>query len=414
MWQILVLLILLAVMAGLGFVVPEGGGTPSLALAATGFILLAAWTSGTLFRRINLPALLGYLVAGILFGPKLAHIVFGDAGWALFGADVIDQLALINTMAVGVIGTIGGGELKISDLKRGFKETLAITVACFVVTLPLVTGLVLLIARFLPGWMPFLDGLAFEHHLAVALLLAILACGMSPAATIAILQDVKAKGNFTTLVLGIVVVADLALVALFLVLVAVAQTLVSPEGFQLAGLVKLAPAILAEFGWALVIGAAAGGLFILYLRFVKRELLLFAVGMIFAVSFVSQALHAETLLAFLTAGFVVQNLSRHGHTLIHALEEISLPVFVVYFMTQAASLNLVALEGYLPLTLALVAARTLIFYGSIRFGAKLAKANEDSQRYLWMCFFSQGGVDLVLAAIIAQRIPSGASRSRPS
>jgi len=89
-----------------------------------------------------------------------------------------------------------------------------------------------------------------------------------------------------------------------------------------------------------VIGAVTGLLFILYFRFVAQEMLFFTVGTIFATSYVCDVLHAEKLLAFITAGFIVQNLSKHGHDMIEALERISLPAFVVYFTIKAAGLNL--------------------------------------------------------------------------
>src|SRR5690606_37780189 len=121
---------------------------------------------------------------------------------------------------------------------------------------------------------------------------------------------------------------------------------------------------------------------------------------------VASRLHAETLLAFLIAGFVVQNFSSHGHTLIEAFEHIALPVFVIYFTTQAANLDLTAVSAYLPLTLLLVGTRCTTFYFGTRFGCKIAKVEDELARHLPVSFFSQGGVDLVLAAIIAESIPS--------
>jgi Cdc6-like AAA superfamily ATPase len=123
-------------------------------------------------------------------------------------------------------------------------------------------------------------------------------------------------------------------------------------------------------------------------------------------SFVASKVHAETLLAFLIAGFIVQNFSRHGHTLVHAFERIALPVFVIYFAAQAAALDLVSVTVYLPLTLALVAVRVSVFYFGVGFGAKLVNIDEAARRNLQMSFYSQGGVDLVLAAMIVEAIPS--------
>ena len=68
---------------------------------------------------------------------------------------------------------------------------------------------------------------------------------------------------------------------------------------MLASLAEQLPHIAAEFGWALVIGVCVGIIYILYLRFVRREVLLFSLAVMFVTSFVCARLHAETLLAFL-------------------------------------------------------------------------------------------------------------------
>ena len=71
----------------------------------------------------------------------------------------------------------------------------------------------------------------------------------------------------------------------------------------------------------------------LYLRFVKHELVLFAIVVAFFGLVISRLVHVETLLALLTAGFVTENVSRHedGEAIRHAMERSAAPVFVVFF-----------------------------------------------------------------------------------
>ncbi|MFV8754861.1 cation:proton antiporter [Nannocystaceae bacterium ST9] len=408
MRQLLVLFVLVLLMQA---AVHYGGSATSqafdpLTLVTTGFILIGAYTMGELFRRMRLPALLGYLAAGMLFGPKLALLVFGSEGVAPIGAGIIPELALINVLAVGVIGTMGGGEIKVADLRENLGKLAAICGMVFVLVLPLVGGLVLGLTFLAPGLVPFLAELPLAGRIAGALLFGALAVGMSPAATLALLQEVRAHGRFTSLVLGVVVLGDLVLVATFLLILALAKLLVSPEGLSLPSLAEQLPHIAGEFGWALAIGVVVGVVYILYLRFVRREILLFSLAVVFVTSFACARLHAETLLAFLVAGFVVQNFSRHGHTLIEAFERISLPVFVIYFTNQAAALDLIAVTAYLPLTLMLVALRVGLFWFGVGFGARRAGIDDHTRGHLQASFFSQGGVDLVLAAMVAEAIPS--------
>ncbi|MGM0559016.1 MAG: cation:proton antiporter, partial [Myxococcota bacterium] len=381
-----------------------GGGFDPNSIAATGFIILAAFTMGELFKKLQMPALLGYIAAGVIFGPDLSKLIFDTTDRAIFSSDVIDRLALINTLTVGVIGTLGGGELKISELKDQAGTILWVIGLSFLAIVPASAAAVFGLSYALPDIVPFLADVPQNTKLAVSMLFGVFGFAMSPAATLAIIQETRAKGRFTSLTLGVVIVADLVLVASFLLTFNLAQLLTRPEGFSTQALLESLPAIGAEFGWAIVIGVVMGLVFIGYLRFVAREMLLFTVGVIFAGAAVAKMLHAEMLLAFLVAGFIVQNLSRHGHDMIHALEKISLPVFVVYFMIQAAQLDLLSLVQFMPLALVLTAVRTAGLYGGVKLATRVVDAPEHIESNLWMSFFSRGGVDIVLATLVANQI----------
>lgn len=428
MWQLLTLAILLALMIGLedfnlvpieDYLGEQPPFTPK-SLAATGFIILAAFTTGELFKRFKIPALLGYIAAGIIFGPQLIQIIYeflldyfptltnefygGQKPRALFSDKVIADLALINVLTVGVIGTMGGGELKIADIRESWKLILATISLMIITAIPITVGVVMALPYLPVELAGFLNDVSTPSRLGAALLFGILAIAMSPAATLAIIQETRAKGKFTSLALGLVVVADLALVALFLVGFNISKLLVAPDGFSFGKLAEALPGIGMEFGWAFVIGAATGLIFILYMRYVRKEMMLFTIGIIFAASFLSKVLHAETLLAFLTAGFIVQNFSKHGHDLIHELEKISTPVFIVYFMIQAAQLDIMGVVAYLPLVLLLGGIRAGSYYVSARFATKKLQVDDTTQKWLWLSFLSRGGVDLVLADLVASAV----------
>ncbi|MFW6057498.1 MAG: hypothetical protein ACOC9W_01450, partial [Persicimonas sp.] len=323
---------------------------------------------------------------------------------AIFGHDVIGDLSLIHVLIVGVIGTLGGGELKISELKSQAGTILTVLPMCFLAAVPLSGLMAFGLSIFFPSMIPFVADLPQAHKIAMALLFGVFGFAMSPTVTLAIMQETRSKGPFTSLTLAVVIAAELVLVASFLIMLKFAELLVSPDGFSTALMAAEIPGIAAEFGWAIVVGIATGIVFILYLRFVAREMLLFTVGIIFAASAVSDMLHAEGLLVFLVAGFVVQNFSRHGHDMIHALEKISVPVFVIYFMTEAATLDLTAVSQYLPLALVLTATRAFALAGATKLATKLRGDPDYIDSNLWLAFFPLGSVDIVLAGMVATSI----------
>jgi len=407
MWQIFTLVILFGVMAAMSFV--PGREQAVNLVDATGFLMLAAFTMGELFRRINLPALLGYIIAGLVFGPDIMELVAGpDAAIQLLPRNITDadQLAYIEILTIGVIGTLGGGELNWKDLRDQFGSILKLNLLAYLAIVP-ATGLaVYLLAGYAPDVVRFVyevDLPAESSRISAAVLMGILGFAMSPAATLAIIQENRSEGRFTSFVLGAVIVAELLLVATFLVGKSFSSVLLEQGSFALQPLLASLPGIGAEFGWALVIGGITGLVFILYFRFVSREMIVFTVGAFFVASYACEQLHAERLLAFITAGFIVQNFSRHGHDMIEALERISLPVFVIYFALQAVDLNLMGIPRYAALIAILTAIRTAGLYGSINLATSFGDwtLSEEDREYLWLSFFSRGSVDLVLVSLLA-------------
>ncbi|AWV90407.1 cation:proton antiporter [Bradymonas sediminis] len=409
MSQVITIVILLALMYARQFFDFSDGSFGSMhpdSLVATGFIILAAFTMGELFKRLKVPALLGYIAAGIVFGPDLSQIVFGSTEQTIFTKDVINDLALINILTVGVIGTLGGGELKISDLKEHASTIVTVIGVVFAVVVPSSALILLGMATFFPSTAPFLMDVPTSTKLAAAMLFGVFAFAMSPTVSLAILQETRSKGPFTSLMLGTVILGDLVLVIGVLLAADFAVLVMGPTGITMAAAQEMFIKIGLEFGWAMVLGLITGLLYIGYLRFVAREKLLFTVGIIFATSAVAEMVHAETLVTFLVAGFIVQNFSKHGHDMIHSLEKISLPVFVIYFMTQAASLDLMQAVHFLPLTLVMATARVVSQVGGAKIALKLLKAPEVVRRNLPFAMLSLGSVDIVLAALVASKIPS--------
>ncbi|MGB0680800.1 MAG: cation:proton antiporter, partial [Polyangiales bacterium] len=158
-----------------------------------------------------------------------------------------------------------------------------------------------------------------------------------------------------------------------------------------------------HIGGSIAAGLALGALISLYLRYVRREVLLFLVAFVYTATYVAQRLHLDPVLLFLAAGFLVANFSREGETLIHSVEKLSLPVYVVFFTLAGASLHLDQFLQLAPFALALVLMRVLAMFLGCRLGAGLVRADESTRRYAWLGFVSQAGVALSLAQLVGQR-----------
>ena len=85
----------------------------------------------------------------------------------------------------------------------------------------------------------------------------------------------------------------------------------------------------------------------------------------------------ELLLVFIAAGFVVRNFSKYEHELLHPLELVALPVFVVFFTTAGAGIDLLVTWQVLPLALALCAARAAVYWCASNWGGRFGGESDE-------------------------------------
>jgi Kef-type K+ transport system membrane component KefB len=332
----------------------------------------------------------GYLVAGLALGPSVAGIV---------PPGVLEDLAMMKRLAVGLIGLLAGAELRISDLKQRHRAILLILLLEMTAVLGAVLATTLVVQR----WLPFLQGLEAAPIFFVALLFAVLLTVNSPMVTLALLTETGARGPVAKTTLGVVLVADVVVILLFTGAFSLAQSsLAGPT----QGATQILLGLLREMLGSIVAGAFIGGVVTLYLRFVKRELVLFAVVVVFAAAAGAEALHFELLLSLLVAGFLVENVAPvRAEPLVEALHQTAVPVFVIFFAMAGAELHVQEFVAVWPLVLAVALVRMGAIYGSTTSAARLGRAEPSVIRYGWTGLVSQAGVALSLSIIVADRLP---------
>jgi Kef-type K+ transport system membrane component KefB len=200
-----------------------------------------------------------------------------------------------------------------------------------------------------------------------------------------------------------VLLADVAVILLFTAAFSLAR---ASLGGQTAGAIEILGHLLREVMGSILAGALVGGVLTLYLRFVKRELVVFAVVVVFATAGAAQGLGFELLLSLLVAGFLVENVAPvRAEPLVQTLHRMAVPVFVVFFAMAGAELRIQEFAAMWPLVVTVVAVRAGAIFVGTKFGARLAKAEPEVQRYGWTGLVSQAGAAFGLAAAVADRLP---------
>lgn len=390
MRQIVILALLFFITYALQFL--QWGSESELnpkSMASLGFILLAAYVAGDFFARFKLPKISGYIVTGIICGPYVIN---------LLSKGVVSDLRALDDLALGLIALTAGGELKLTALRRGLKSVLYIIGFQVIVVFTGVTACVLMARPLLP----FLSQSPLSTTIAAALCFGITAVAKSPASTIAIITETKARGVVTERVLSITVIKDVLVVIAFAFILSIAKRLsVEPTIGQGA-----VTAVFTEVAASLLMGAVLGALTVFYIKYINAEMLLFIIGLVFAGTAFAHWLELEAILMFMVAGFVVENFSSHGQALIETIERASLPVYVVFFAIAGADINIPVLRQTLLVASILVAVRLLTTYLGTFLGSVLAGDPPPVRRYAWMGFITQAGVSLGLATIVEQTFPS--------
>jgi Kef-type K+ transport system membrane component KefB len=394
------LFILALLLGGVQLVLPLGErGYGGQWLLTFGFLILAADTVGGLAASARLPRIAGYLVAGALFGPSLLGTV---------SADATEQLAPVSSLAIALIAFLAGAELRWSELRERGVMILKILGVEMVITLIAVTVLIF----GLRPYVPFLTGADTATAIALCLLFASVAVVHSPAVTMALLTETKARGPVARTTLGVVLISDVAVILLFSGVLALVRGIAPvPSG---GGPEISAGALAWEIMGALVVGTALGGIVATYLRFVHRELFLFAMIVAFFGAEIAELSHVETLLMLLMAGFVAENMSEPatGEAFRSAMERSAAPVFVVFFALAGASMALSDLATLWPLVIPIVLVRLFGIWIGTWLGAGWGRASSAERRYVWLGLISQAGVAIGLATVVAQAYPQRGAQIR--
>ena len=320
------ILILVMLLAGMRLIIPLGRDVPgSGALLTLGFLILAAYTVGEIMSRWGLPKLLGYLIAGMVFGPS---------GLEAVSSGGVFRLQPVNQLAVALIAFVAGAELRWEEVKERGPAYLRIIGTEMPLTFFLIAGTMFLLYPYVPGE----QQQTTLHAIVFSLLFASIGIAHSPAVTLGILSETNARGPVARTSLGVVLISDVFLVIVFSLMATLSRALLPPAGTaEIASL----PMIVWEIAGALIVGALMGGGIALYLRFIRKELLLFGiiVGMLGAE--IARITHVELLLCLLTAGFVTENFAPDdsGEALRSAVARAGAPVFVVFFALSGAGIH---------------------------------------------------------------------------
>ena len=353
-------------------------------LTSLGLILLFALLVGHLVKVAKVPEVTGYLVAGIVVGPSVL-------GWV--SHENLEALHVFSEVGLGLILFSIGGVFELARMRRIGRRVLLLALTESMCAAVLVAAGLLAIGQ---RWQ-------------AAFMLAAIAVETGAASTLMVVRENNADGEFTETLVGVIGLNNiLALVGFSLVAAAVELTTMSSG----RGLDALTVArALFPLLWQLVGSSALGFLVGLMLaswasKVVETgETLILLVGCILLTVGVSSALDLSSLVASLSVGATLANLSVKSRRLFVALSHTDPPLYVIFFVLAGADLNLALLPSLGLVGAVYVLARAGGKLGGAWIGARRVESPRTVQRYLGLSIIAQAGLAVGLVLVTRERFP---------
>ncbi|MBN2363926.1 cation:proton antiporter [candidate division WOR-3 bacterium] len=344
---------------------------------AAGILLIAGYLLGRLAAKISLPEITGYIIAGLLVS---------DAVTGLYPRSMGHSFRFATEIALGLIALTIGGEFSLVKLRRLGRNVVVITVVQILSTFIIVTVALLL----------------FKMQLPYALLLGAIATATAPAATVAIVQALRAHGLFVDYLYGVVALDDAGCVILFGTIFAFASTLLAPSGGM--GSLAMVFEAIGEVLFSVLIGLLSSLIIHYGTRRKKKtnEIMIISIGVIFLSTALSIVLHLSPLLTNMAAGCLLINMSARNHRIFRILEPLTPPLYALFFVIAGTELqpHILLKSGTFLFGAIYILARAVGKYGGVYLGSSLIKAPSSIRNYLGLSMLPQAGVAIGLVLLI--------------
>ena len=369
-----------------------------MALAIVCSLLLSRLT-----KKLNLPAVTAYLVAGLLIGPFcLGRLNIPGLGFN--SLEQVEGFSIITQTALGFIAFTIGNEFRLSQLKATGAQAITIGILQAVITTVLVDIVLIVLHLCFPNVI----------SLPCAIVLGAIASATAPAATLMVVRQYKADGPLTRLLMLVVAIDDAVGLVLFSVSYGIARALSDGQVSVLA--VAVEPIL--EIVLSLGLGAAMGWLLNWVEQFFhsRSKRMTISVGFVLlTVGLSSLEFHIgpvhcgfSLLLVCMMTGTIFCNICDTSEELMDRIEGWTMPLNVLFFAISGAELDLQVLIQ--PVTLLVgviyIIARSAGKYFGSSLSCRLTGQTKPITDNLGITLLPQAGVALGMA-LTAASLPNG-------
>lgn len=352
----------------------------------TALILLSGILFGRLAKFVRLPNVTGYLIAGLILGPSFLNLI---------PASMVNGFSVISDAALGFIAFSIGSEFNLAYFKKVGAAPVLIAICESLGAVILVTGALI--------------ACGFDTRLSI--LLGAIAAATAPAQTIMVINQYRAKGSLTSMLMSVVAIDDAVALIGFGFAATIVKMMNSQEDVNI--LLSIVNPIL-----EIVISFLIGGILSIFMKIIFRwfkkpsNVLCITTGFILLTYWLAELLHGSPLLACMALGGVLVNIHSNIEKTVKVNESFTPPIFMIFFVISGAGFKISALAGIGIIGFVYVIVRVAGKIGGAWLGGKLTKQEDKICKYLGPTLMPQAGVALGLIVVAGNIVPDYAEQIR--
>lgn len=358
----------------------------AVVIISVAIMLLSGFLMTRLTKKLKLPNVTAYIIAGILIGPFFLDCV---------PHYIVEQTEFLADIALAFIAFSTGEFFKLSKLRNNAGKVIVITL-----TEALLASVVVFILTFF----------VLRLELAFSIVLAALASATAPASTMMTIRQTKAKGDFVDTLLQVVAYDDIVALLAYSIAISIAVSSVSGAPISVSNIVM---PIAKNIGVLLL-----GGIFGFFMKLLIQERrstdnrLIILIALLFAFCGICAASGVSPLLGCMSMGTVYINLT-DDDKLFKQLNYFSPPILLLFFVRSGIAFDLSALFqpsgmiGGVPLLVIGILYFVFRIFGKYMgafLGCLWTKKPKDTRNYFGLALIPQAGVAIGLAALGARTL----------
>ncbi len=349
-------------------------------------IVIIATLMGKLVSKLKLPAILGWLITGIVFGPYALNLMSNN---------IINSTSYyyISKLLECCVGIMFAKDLIFSKMKKYGKQIITITLYESIGTFAVVSIVFTLVFYFIN--VPLYLGIVFGG----------IALATAPAPSLSIVNEFKTKGPVTNTLIPLAILDDVVAIIVFFSINSYIAAMGSKSGASIFTVILTTVIIPVIFG--IIIGRIAA---IIYNKNLNNKGLLIVTILTVFAAFVVCVLYDTFIIGERAGNYMLVGMALFTTVancvgeekitrIAYSAKDIVSNAFIIMILNLAAPLDYRLIFGAGALTAVYIISRGFGKYFSTYLGAAQSKANVNVKKYLGLALLPHSGVSLVFTGM---------------